>query len=98
MHRRSMLATAAVLPALFNSDWVPLPQTAGGSARLVPPTRGDINVAVLLSDGATIIDFCGPWEVFQDVVVDGSSASPTARSAFRLYTVAERRDPVTASA
>ena len=97
MHRRSLLATAAALPALFNSDWAPLPQPTG-SGRLVPPANGDINVAVLLSDGATIIDFCGPWEVFQDVVVGGSHMSPAARTPFRLYTVAERRDPITASA
>ena len=53
-----------------------------------------INVAVLISDGATIIDFCGPWEVFQDAVVPG----PMRRMAFNLYTVAQTAEPITASA
>ncbi|HSC06588.1 MAG TPA: hypothetical protein VLD59_07165, partial [Steroidobacteraceae bacterium] len=26
-----------------------------------------IRVAFLISEDATVIDFCGPWEVFQDV-------------------------------
>jgi hypothetical protein len=34
---------------------------------LKPPAQGSIPVAFLVSEGAVIIDFCGPWEVFQDV-------------------------------
>jgi hypothetical protein len=39
-----------------------------------------------------IIDFCGPWEVFQDVNVPGRKDAP-----FRLYTVAETTNPIHAS-
>lgn len=39
---------------------------AGGAALLQPPGAEPIPVAFLLDEGATIIDFCGPWEVFQD--------------------------------
>lgn len=56
---------------------------------------GAINVAVLISEGATIIDFCGPWEVFQDVMIDGPGGP---RAPFNLYTVAQTADPIVASA
>jgi len=59
---------------------------------LVPPANGSIPVAFLISDGAVVIDFAGPWEVFQD--------THTARGEafFHLYTVAETLKPVRASA
>jgi putative intracellular protease/amidase/YHS domain-containing protein len=61
---------------------------------LKPPASGSIPVAFLLSDGATMIDFTGPWEVFQDaLVISRHQDSPV----FQLYTVAETLDPITAS-
>ena len=39
-----------------------------------------------------MIDFTGPWEVFQDVVVPGRTDHP-----FRLYTVSESTSPIRAS-
>jgi transcriptional regulator GlxA family with amidase domain len=59
---------------------------------LKPPAEGSIPVAVLISDGAVVIDFCGPWEVFQDVNIPGRNDAP-----FRLYTVAETTNPIHAS-
>jgi putative intracellular protease/amidase/YHS domain-containing protein len=59
---------------------------------LVPPAQGSIPVAFVISDGAVIIDFCGPWEVFQDADIPGRKDD-----AFHLYTVAETARPVTAS-
>ena len=59
---------------------------------LKPPTQGSIPVAFVLSNGAQVIDFSGPWEVFQDVMVPGSSEHP-----FRLYTVSESTSPIHAS-
>ncbi|HXR63431.1 MAG TPA: DJ-1/PfpI family protein [Rudaea sp.] len=53
---------------------------------------GMIKVAVVLSEGATVIDFAGPWEVFQDAIVEdghGNSVSP-----FDLYTVAPGKAPL----
>jgi putative intracellular protease/amidase/YHS domain-containing protein len=70
------------------------PRASGGSspgvALPVPPT-GSIPVAFLLSDGAVVIDFCGPWEVFESVRVVGRRDA-----AFQLYTVAETTAPITA--
>jgi putative intracellular protease/amidase/YHS domain-containing protein len=59
---------------------------------LVPPTKGPIPVAFVVSDGAVVIDFAGPWEVFQDV------HDAQGHGFFNLYTVAETNKPVTASA
>jgi transcriptional regulator GlxA family with amidase domain len=58
---------------------------------LKPPSQGSIPVAFLISDGAVIIDFCGPWEVFHDVSVPGRP-----NSAFNVYTVAESARPIRA--
>src|SRR5205809_5950521 len=59
---------------------------------LRPPDKGQIPVAFLISDGAVVIDFCGPWEVFQDVMIPSSEEMP-----FRLYTVAETKKPIRTS-
>jgi len=59
---------------------------------LKAPAQGSIPVAFLISEGAVIIDFCGPWEVFQDVMVPGRHDQP-----FRLYTVSESTSPIRAS-
>lgn len=58
---------------------------------LKPPAQGSIPVAFLISEGAVIIDFCGPWEVFRDVMVPGRQDHP-----FRLYTVSESTSPIRA--
>ncbi len=57
----------------------------GPSASL--PKRRRIKVAFLLGDNANVIDTAGPWEVFQDTMVDG-------RHPFELYTVAPGRSVV----
>jgi putative intracellular protease/amidase/YHS domain-containing protein len=67
--------------------------SSAGPDPLAPPAAGSIPVAFLLSEGAVVIDFCGPWEVFQDVSIAGRKDAP-----FRLYTVAETAEPVRASA
>jgi putative intracellular protease/amidase/YHS domain-containing protein len=59
---------------------------------LKPPAQGSIPVAFLISEGAVVIDFSGPWEVFESVPMPRKSDA-----AFRLYTVAETMQPVRAS-
>jgi YHS domain-containing protein/putative intracellular protease/amidase len=56
---------------------------------LKPPAQGQIPVAFVISDGAVIIDFCGPWEVFRDVNIPGLEDGP-----FRLYTVSDTTSPI----
>jgi transcriptional regulator GlxA family with amidase domain len=48
---------------------------------------GQVPVAFLIDDGATVIDFCGPWEVFQNAAITGVPG-------FRLYTVAPTRETI----
>jgi putative intracellular protease/amidase/YHS domain-containing protein len=59
---------------------------------LKPPAEGSTPVAFLISEGAVMIDFTGPWEVFQDVMIPGRADHP-----FRLYTVSESTSPIRAS-
>jgi putative intracellular protease/amidase/YHS domain-containing protein len=103
--RSAALSMAAAIPSsalrgLFAGlGATPASGDAGGNdsgatpSPLKPPAQGSIPVAFLISDGAVIIDFCGPWEVFQDVSVPGR-----AENAFTLYTVAETTKPIQASA
>jgi putative intracellular protease/amidase/YHS domain-containing protein len=67
-------------------------EVATDTTLLKPPDKGQIPVAFLISDGAVVIDFCGPWEVFQDVMIPGREEMP-----FRLYTVAETKNPIRTS-
>jgi putative intracellular protease/amidase/YHS domain-containing protein len=61
---------------------------------LKPPASGAIPVAFVISKGAVLIDFAGPWEVFENATVPGRGMMD---SAFEVYTVAETMDPVTVS-
>ena len=62
-----------------------------GPNPLTPPSSGTIPVAFPISDGAVVIDFCGPYEVFRVATgMDGNRA-------FRLYTVAEKIAPIKCS-
>lgn len=62
---------------------------------LKPPTKGGMGVAFVISDGAVMIDFTGPWEVFQDAYLP--SAGMSMDPLFDLYTVAEKADPIQVS-
>jgi YHS domain-containing protein/putative intracellular protease/amidase len=59
---------------------------------LKPPAQGSIPVAFVVSDGAVVIDFSGPWEVFETVYVPGRRENP-----FQLYTVAATTKAIRAS-
>src|SRR4029077_4880299 len=69
------MITAAALPAQ--------------SEKLMPPAAGGIQVAVAISDGAVMIDFAGPWEVFSDVMLHTKAQAHEELHPFHLYTVAE---------
>jgi transcriptional regulator GlxA family with amidase domain len=92
MNRRSLFrlstATALIsaLPAAVGAEAAP-------ASPLRPPATGPIVVAFLLSRNAVVIDFAGPWEVFDNVGIPGQAQ----QHAFQLYTVAATRDPIKAS-
>jgi len=79
------LAAAAPLPILERLASAADARPGGGESApraLHPPAQGNIKAAFLLSDGAVIIDFCGPMAVFQ------------AAGTFDTYTVAETSKPI----
>jgi len=86
---RALFATAAPIKSDDHSN---RNEVTAETTSLKPPDKGQIPVAFLISDGAVVIDFCGPWEVFQDVMIPGNEEMP-----FRLYTVAETKKPIRTS-
>jgi putative intracellular protease/amidase len=66
------------------------PDTA--AQHLQPPKGRHIEVAFVLSEGAVMIDFAGPWEVFQDAMPPAAGGAP--EMPFDLYTVAPSRAPL----
>src|SRR5436190_8905988 len=87
--------TLAVLGQLSGSNLAKAPSASEGNHAAVkinplkPPAQGSIPVAFVISNGAQVIDFTGPWEVFQDVMLPGRADHP-----FHLYTVSESTSPI----
>ena len=102
MRRREFLVgTAALGLTLAASGKATTGQAkaaAGSGGKLTPPARGTIPVAVAISEGATVIDFAGPWEVFQDVHVPERGSDMDEIMPFRLFTVSETTKPLRGSA
>jgi hypothetical protein len=59
--------------------------------QLNPPANGRIPVAFVISEGVTVIDFAGPWEVFQDVMV-------VDEMPFELFTVSDKIETIIGTA
>ena len=62
-------------------------------AHPTPPKSGTIKVAFVLSEGATVIDFTGPWDVFETVLL-GDKRETEDANPFELYTVAPSKAPL----
>ena len=101
MKRREFLVGTAALGLTLAKSVRGMPgptkPAVGGSGKLTPPAKGVIPVAVAISDGATVIDFAGPWEVFQDVHVPERGSEMDEIMPFRLFTVSETTKPVRGS-
>ena len=91
MTRRSLLLASAGFAAIQTNL---SGQNAAESHKLNAPAEGKIPVAFPISEGAVVIDYCGPWEVFQDTQVPSGDKNVPG---FELYTVAETLEPVTVS-
>jgi len=110
MRRREFLVTGATATLMTSTNVVPIARTSifaeakpAEANKLTPPADGAIPVAFAISRGATMIDFAGPWEVFQDVMIpakaqSGQQGHANHRMAFDLYTVSEKTEPIEASA
>jgi transcriptional regulator GlxA family with amidase domain len=70
---------------------------------LKPPATGQINVAILISQGADVMDIAGPWEAFGDAMLT-TKGKPWRESdwddmvmLFKVYTVSDSLKPVDAN-
>jgi transcriptional regulator GlxA family with amidase domain len=89
-----LVAAGSLTPALLSTSNAQ-PSVDG---KLTPPAKGKIPVAFTVSEGVTVIDFAGPWEVFQDVHVSSRGTDHEEQMPFQLYTVAETTEPLRGSA
>jgi transcriptional regulator GlxA family with amidase domain len=104
MNRRDLL-TAAAAAALVTAETASVRAAAQPATHsepnsikpLIPPPKGKIRVAFLVSSDAQVIDFAGPWEVFQDVHVPSRGTTMDERMPFELFTVAESTAPIRAT-
>src|SRR5689334_14746742 len=87
--RRQM---AAIVPGMIGAAALPRLLLAQKPAPLHPPDKESVKVAVLISPGAVVMDFCGPIAVFE-----GTNIPSRTEPAFEMYTVAESIEPVDAS-
>src|SRR4029077_16172871 len=74
MKRRDLLKSSAALGLISAIPFSRAAARGDGQAvpnPLQPPAQGSIPVAFLISDGAVLIDFIGPWEVFGSVMIHG---------------------------
>ncbi|MBC5804608.1 MAG: hypothetical protein DLM53_06355 [Candidatus Eremiobacter antarcticus] len=69
----------------------------GPRADLTPPKRGPITVAVVVGNGATVIDFAGPWEVFQDAIVANPGKPNDQQAAFEIAMISDKAAPLEAT-
>jgi transcriptional regulator GlxA family with amidase domain len=95
MGKSALVAAAAATSEFTLGRLIAAPLAAASSApatsnQLSAPAKGKIPVAFVLSKGAVMIDFAGPWQVFQDVRVTSRGASMDEQMPFELYTVAEK--------
>jgi transcriptional regulator GlxA family with amidase domain len=65
------------------------------SDKITAPSRGVIPVAFLISEGATVIDFAGPWDVFTSVMIADRGTTMEDQMPFKLWMVSDKMDPVT---
>ena len=86
-----IVAATGSLPNVLTGNFLP------AAAKLTPPAKGKIPVAFAISEGVTVIDFAGPWEVFQDVHVRDRGKDMDDQMPFQLFTVSDKTEPLTGS-
>lgn len=104
MKRREFMTQTAGFGALVAASSLPgsslsinPPVSIESSSKLTPPAKGKIPVAFAISDGVTVIDFAGPWEVFQDVMIAGRGSDHEEQMPFQLFTVSDKTEQLTGS-
>ena len=93
----AVLAALATEGARADAQQPSAPQGVSREGKLHPPAKGSILVAFVLTESATVIDFAGPWEVFQDAMVQAPGSSADGQVPFRLFTVSDSKEPIRAT-
>ena len=86
------LGTLAGSGTLFAANAPENKSDKSSARKLTPPGNGPITVAIVVSRGVNVIDFSGPWGVFESVSLPNVDQPP-----FRLLAVAESADVVTSA-
>jgi transcriptional regulator GlxA family with amidase domain len=97
MKRREFMNQTAALGVVAASGSFLSFSVEASTSKLTPPAKGKIPVAFAISEGVTVIDFAGPWEVFQDVHVRGRGSSHDDQMPFQLFTVSDKTEPLVGS-
>jgi len=92
------LASAAIAGTNYMDAANVLAFSTSNENKLTPPKTGKIPVAFLVSRGATMIDYAGPWEVFQDVHIPSRGSDHADQMPFELFTVSDTTEIVVGSA
>lgn len=98
MKRREFLNQTASVGVVVAAGSVMPKVVPANTRKLTPPAKGKIPVAFAISEGVTVIDFAGPWEVFQDVMIPSRGSNHDEQMPFQLYTVAETTESLRGSA
>lgn len=87
--RRGLLTTGGALgvAALGVAGIKAMSSASAATPTAAPDMGGRIPVAFVMGPGSTMIDFAGPWEVFQD-------AGDGENQAFYVYTVSDSTDEI----
>jgi len=96
MKRNELIAASAAVAAACVTlrSGVAAPEEQPVVRRLTPPANGNINVAIVVGESATVIDFAGPWEVFQDAMLGDMEHMVMP---FSPFLVSEKKAPIDAS-
>ena len=89
-------AAGSSLGAQASADSQRYPSDAG--KHVEPPTTGQIGVAIMVCDRATLIDFAGPMEMVSSAWVQPRDTSADDQMPFRTYVVSNSLNPVRTSA
>jgi transcriptional regulator GlxA family with amidase domain len=97
---KTLLQALSMILAAPVATW-PAEAPAAGPPEATPELaasgRGHVKVAFVLTDGAVMIDFGGPWEVFETVHIPSRGPDMNDQMPFQLYTVSDTRRPIRVS-
>jgi len=97
MKRREFINQSASLGVVIAAGSLTPTWSFATAGKLTPPAKGKIPVAFAISEGVTVIDFAGPWEVFQDVHVADRGTNMDEQMPFQLFTVSDKTETLTGS-